>query len=101
MFNWRDDYRVLEKMIAFIKLWIISLILFENYFFMNYFDSLTRMVWMGSQEDGVDLIDRKFYLTIFSMMRVAKAIKEETTYKSMTQFGTSLLYSPFFLVIYI
>ena len=88
-------------MIAFIKLWIIALILFENYFFMNYFDSLTRMVWMGSQEDGVDLIDRKFYLTIFSMMWVAKAIKEETTYKSMTQFGTSLLSSPFFLVIYI
>jgi hypothetical protein len=88
-------------MIAFIKLWIIALILFENYFFMHYFDYLTRMVRMGSQQEGVDLIDRKFYLTIFSMIRVAKAIKEETTYKSVTQFGTTLLYSPFFLVIYI
>ena len=88
-------------MIAFIKLWIISLILFENYFFMNYFDYLTRMVWMNPQEEGVDLIDRKFYLTIFSMMRVAKAIKLESTYQSVTQFGTTLLYSPFFLVIYI
>ena len=88
-------------MIAFIKLWIIALILFENYFFMNYFDYLTRMVRMDSQEEGVDLIDRKLYLTIFSMIRVAKAIKEETTYKSVTQFGTSLLYSPFFLVLYI
>ena len=88
-------------MIAFIKLWIIALILFENYFFMRFFDSLTRMVWMNPQEEGVDLIDRKFYLTIFSMIRVAKAIKLETTYKSMTQFGTSLFYSPVFLVIYI
>jgi hypothetical protein len=56
---------------------------------------------MGSQEDGVDLVDRKLYLTIFSMMRVAKAIKEETTYQSLIHYGVSLLYSPFFLVIYI
>ena len=88
-------------MIAFIKLWIIAIILFENYFFMYYFDYLTRMVRMGSQEERVDLIDRKFYLTIFSMIRVAKAIKLESTYQSVTQFGTTLLYSPFFLVIYI
>jgi hypothetical protein len=89
-------------MIAFIKLWIIALILFENYFFMHYFDYLTRMVRMGSQQEGVvDLIDRKFYLTIFSMIRVAKAIKEETTYKSLIQYGVSLFYSPVFLVIYI
>ena len=88
-------------MIAFIKLWIIALILFENYFFMHYFDSLTRMVRMESQEEGIDLIDRKFYLTIFSMMRVAKAIKLESTYQSVTQYGVTLFYSPFFLVIYI
>jgi hypothetical protein len=57
---------------------------------------------MGSQQEGVvDLIDRKFYLTIFSMIRVAKAIKEETTYKSLIQYGVSLFYSPVFLVIYI
>ncbi len=88
-------------MIVFIKFWIIALILFENYFFMHYFDSLTRMVWINPQEEGVDLIDRKFYLTIFSMIRVAKAIKLESTYQSVIQFGTTLLYSPFFLVIYI
>jgi hypothetical protein len=88
-------------MIAFIKLWIIAIILFENYFFMHFFDSLTQMVRIGAQEEGVDLVDRKLYLTIFSMMRVAKAIKEETTYKSMTQYGVTLLYSPFFLMIYI
>ncbi len=88
-------------MIAFIKLWIIAIILFENYFFMYYFDYLTRMVRMGSQEERVDLIDRKFYLTIFSMIRVAKAIKEETTYQSMVKYGVSLFYSPVFLVIYI
>ena len=88
-------------MIVFIKLWIIALILFENYFFMHYFDYLTQMVRIDSQEEGFDLFDRKLYLTIFSVIRVAKAIKEETTYKSMTQFGKSLLYSPFFLVIYI
>ena len=88
-------------MIVFIKFWIIAIILSENYFFMHYFDSLTKMVRMGSQEEGVDLIDRKFYLTIFSMIRVAKAIKLESTYQSVTQFGTTLLYSPFFLVIYI
>ena len=88
-------------MIVFIKLWIIALILFENYFFMHYFASLTRMVWMNTQEDGADLIDRKFYLTIFSMMRVAKAIKLESTYQSVTQYGVTLFYSPFFLVIYI
>jgi hypothetical protein len=56
---------------------------------------------MGSQEERVDLIDRKFYLTIFSMIRVAKAIKEETTYQSMVKYGVSLFYSPVFLVIYI
>ena len=88
-------------MITFIKFWIIAIIVFENYFFMHYFDSLTRMVRMESQEEGIDLIDRKFYLTIFSMMRVAKAIKLESTYQSLIQFGTTLFYSPFFLVIYI
>ena len=88
-------------MITFLKFWIIAIILFENYFFMHFFDSLTLMVRMESQEEGIDLIDRKFYLTIFSIIRLAKAIKLETTYKSVTQFGTSLLYSPFFLVIYI
>ena len=88
-------------MITFIKFWIIAIIVFENYFFMHYFDSLTQMVWKNPQEEGVDLIDRKFYLTIFSMMRVAKAIKLESTYQSLIQFGTTLFYSPFFLVIYI
>ena len=88
-------------MIVFIKFWIIAIIVFENYFFMHYFDSLTQMVWMNPQEEGVDLIDRKFYLTIFSMIRVAKAIKLESTYQSLIQFGTTLFYSPFFLVIYI
>ena len=88
-------------MIAFIKLWIIALILFENYFFMHYFDYLTRMVRMSSQEEGVDLVDRKLYLTIFSMIRVAKAMKAETTYQSMVKYGVSLFYSPVFLVIYI
>jgi hypothetical protein len=88
-------------MIVFIKLWIIAIILFENYFFMHYFDYLTRMVRMSSQEEGVDLVDRKLYLTIFSMIRVAKAIKEETTYQSMVKYGVSLFYSPVFLVIYI
>ena len=94
---WVSDF----WMIAFIKLWIIAIILFENYFFMHFFDSLTRMVRMNPQEEGVDLIDRKFYLTIFSMIRVAKAIKEETTYQSMVKYGVSLFYSPVFLVIYI
>ena len=88
-------------MIVFIKFWIIAIIVFENYFFMHYFDSLTQMVWMNPQDEGVDLIDRKFYLTIFSMIRVAKAIKLESTYQSLIQFGTTLFYSPFFLVIYI
>jgi hypothetical protein len=88
-------------MIVFIKLWIIAIILFENYFFMHYFDYLTRMVRMGSQEEGVDLVDRKLYLTIFSIIRVAKAIKEETTYQSIVKYGVSLFYSPVFLVIYI
>ena len=88
-------------MIAFIKLWIIALILFENYFFMHYFDYLTRMVRMSSQEEGVDLVDRKLYLTIFSMIRVAKAMKAETTYQSLIHYGVSLFYSPVFLVIYI
>jgi hypothetical protein len=80
---------------------MIALILIENYFFMHYFEYLTRMVRMGSQEEGVDLINRKFYLTIFSMIRVAKAVKEEATYKSLIQYGVSLFYSPVFLVLYI
>ena len=88
-------------MITFIKFWIIAIIVFENYFFMHYFDSLTQMVWMNPQEEGVDLIDRKFYLTIFSMMRVAKAIKLESTYQSVTKYAVTLFYSPFILVIYI
>jgi len=95
------DSRVLEKMIAFIKLWIIAIILFENYFFLHFFDYLTKMVRVGGQEEGVDLVNRKFYLTIFSMIRVAKAIKEETTYQSLIQYGVSLFYSPVFLVLYI
>ena len=88
-------------MIAFIKLWIIAIILFENYFFLNYFDYLTKMVRVGYQEEGVDLINRKFYLTIFSIVRVAKAVKEEATYKSLIHYGISLFYSPVFLVLYI
>lgn len=88
-------------MITFIKFWIIAIIVFENYFFMHFFDSLTQMVWMKPQEEGVDLIDRKFYLTIFSMMRVAKAIKLESTYQSVTKYAVTLFYSPFILVLYI
>ena len=88
-------------MIAFIKLWIIAIILLENYFFMHFFDSLTQMVRIGAQEEGVDLVDRKLYLTIFSMIRVAKAMKAETTYQSLIHYGVSLFYSPVFLVIYI
>ncbi len=88
-------------MIAFIKLWIIALILFENYFFLYFFDYLTKMVRIFGQEEGADLVDRKFYLTIFSMIRVAKAVKEEAIYKSLIQYGVSLFYSPFFLVLYI
>ena len=90
-----------EKMIAFIKLWIIAIILFENYFFMHFFDYLTKMVRVGFQEKGVDLVDRKFYLTIFSLVRVAKAMKSETTYQTLIHYGISLFYSPFFLVVYI
>jgi hypothetical protein len=89
-------------MIAFIKLWIIVIIVFENYFFMHYFDYLTRMVRMGSQEiRGFELINRKFYLTLFSIIRLAKAVQLESTYQSVSQFGTTLFYSPFILVLYI
>ena len=68
---------------------------------MHFFDSLTQMVRIGAQEEGVDLVDRKLYLTIFSMIRVAKAMKAETTYQSLIHYGVSLFYSPVFLVIYI
>ncbi len=88
-------------MIAFIKLWIIAIILFENYFFMHFFDYLTKMVRSGYQEEGVDMINRKFYLTIFSLVRVANAMKAETTYQTLIHYGISLFYSPFFLVLYI
>jgi hypothetical protein len=88
-------------MIAFIKLWIIAIILFENYFFMYFYDYLTKMVRVEGQEDGVDLVNRKFYLTIFSIVRVVKAVKEEATYKSLIHYGISLFYSPVFLVLYI
>ena len=88
-------------MIAFLKLWIIAIILFENYFFMHQIDYLTS-IFRGSQE-GADLsiVDRKLYLIIFSIIRLVKAVKMETTYQSVMKFGTSLLYSPLFLVIYI
>jgi hypothetical protein len=88
-------------MIAFIKLWIVAIILFENYFFMTFFESLTRMVRNSYEEEGVEIVDRKLYLTIFSMIRVAKAMKVETTYQSLIHYGVSLFYSPFFLVLYI
>ncbi len=59
------------------------------------------MVRVEGQEDGVDLVNRKFYLTIFSIVRVVKAVKEEATYKSLIHYGISLFYSPVFLVLYI
>jgi hypothetical protein len=88
-------------MIAFIKLWIIAIILFENYFFITFFELLTRMVQISGQEKNDDLVNRKLYLTIFSVIRVAKAIKIETTYQSLIHYGVTLFYSPVFLVIYI
>ena len=89
-------------MIAFIKLWIIVIIVFENYFFMNFFDYLTRMVWMDSQEiGGFEIINRKFYLTLFSIIRLAKAIQLESTYQSVSKYAVTLFYSPFILVLYI
>ena len=88
-------------MIVFIKLWIISIILFENYFFMNQIDYMTGIFWGSQKGTEVDIIDKKMYLTLFSIIRLFKAIKLETTYQSVMKFGISLFYSPIFLILYI
>jgi hypothetical protein len=88
-------------MIAFIKLWIIAIILFENYFFMHQIDYMTGIFWGNQEGAEVDIVDRKLYLTLFSIIRLVKAMKLETTYQSVMKFGISLFYSPLFLILYI
>jgi hypothetical protein len=88
-------------MIAFLKLWIIAIILFENYFFMNQIDYLNSVFWNGKEKEGISIFNKKLYLMLFSIIRLLKIIKFETTYQSVMKFGISLFYSPLFLILYI
>ena len=68
---------------------------------MHQIDYITGIFW-GSQEGvEVDIVNRKMYLTLFSIIRLVKAVKLETTYQSVMKFGISLFYSPLFLTLYI
>jgi hypothetical protein len=88
-------------MIAFLKLWIIAIILFENYFFMNQIDYLNGVFWNAKEKEGISIFNKKLYLMLFSIIRLLKIIKFETTYQSVMKFGISLFYSPLFLILYI
>jgi len=81
-------------MIAYIKIWIFAIILFENYFFMLQIDYLAK-------DDKFSSIDKKLYLTLFSIIRLISAAKLETTYQSVIKYGLSLFYSPLCILLLI
>ena len=83
-----------NKMIAFIKLWIFAIILLQNYIFMNHINNLDDL----HDDDNFSSIDKKLYLTLFSIIRLVTAAKLETTYHAVMKFGLSLFYSPLFLM---
>jgi hypothetical protein len=80
-------------MIVFLKLWIFAIILFQNYFFMRYIDDLS--LFLPSNEEIFSSKSKKFYLTLFSIIRLVSAAKLETTYQSIIKYGISLFFSPF------
>ena len=82
----------LWKMIAFFKIWIFAIILFQNYFFMRYIDEFS--LFIASDEESFPSKSKKFYLTMFSIIRLMSAVKLETTYHSIIRFGVSLFFSP-------
>ena len=79
-------------MIAFFKIWIFAIILFQNYFFMRYIDEFS--LFIASDEESFPSKSKKFYLTMFSIIRLMSAVKLETTYHSIIRFGVSLFFSP-------
>ena len=84
-------------MIAFFKIWIFVLILSQNYFFMRYIDDFSLL--LHSDEESFPSKSKKFYLTLFSIIRLVSAAKLETTYHSIIRFGVSLFFSPLFVFI--
>jgi hypothetical protein len=73
-------------MIAFLKAWIILIIIFQNHIFMKYIDY--------SCENYKSIRNTKLFLTIYSITLLYLAVKAETTYQTIFRFGTLLLLSP-------
>ena len=81
-------------MIAFLKIWIFLLIIFQNHFFMNYIDHFFE------NETEKSLIDRKLFLTTFSITLLYFSVTAETTYQTILRLGILLIFSPFILFLH-
>jgi len=81
-------------MIAFLKIWIFLLIIFQNHVFMNYIDHFFE------NEKEKSLIDKKLFLTTFSITLLYLSAKAETTYQTILRFGILLFFSPFILFLH-
>jgi len=87
-------YKILNQMIAFLKIWIFLLIIFQNHIFMNYIDNFFE------NEKEKSLIDRKIFLTTFSITLLYFSATAETTYQTILRFGFLLFFSPFILFLH-
>jgi hypothetical protein len=68
---------------------------------MEYIDDLSLLI--PSNQESFPSKSKKFYLTLFSIIRLVSAAKLETTYQSIIRFGISLFFSPlaiFFLIFF-
>jgi len=88
-------FKILNQMIAFLKIWIFLLIIFQNQIFMNYIEHFCE----NKKEDS--LIDRKLFLTIFSIILLYLSAVAETTYQTILRFGFLLFFSPFILFLHL
>ncbi len=83
--------KILNQMIAFLKIWIFLLIIFQNQIFMNY------IIYFCENKKEESFIDRKLFLTIFSIILLYLSAVAETTYQTILRFGFLLFFSPFIL----
>jgi hypothetical protein len=73
-------------MIAFLKIWIFLIIIFQNHIFMKYIDY--------SFAKYESIVSIKFFSTIFSITLLYLAATTETTYQTLFKFGFLLLITP-------
>jgi len=80
-------------MIAFLKIWIFLIIIFQNHIFMKYIE------YSFTKSDSITSI--KFFSTIFSLTLLYLAANAETTYQTIFKFGFLLLFAPIIFLLHL